>query len=482
MTDVTVPTAQPLVHIPGVELMKTGTWVLASGTTTFTRDDLAAAVAALDCPAVRRPQIKLGHTDPRFDGEPCVGFIDNMAVTDDGATLVGDYAGLPNWLGDVIASAYPDRSVEGAWDVKCGLGHVHPFIVSAVALLGVTAPGISALASLTDIGVLYGVAAASAPIPGSFTIPNFVTAKEATVPNPQPLKVTASVNVEDIRRAFYKDADWSQWIEEVQLAPEVQVIVVDDDDGERSRVPVVIDAAKDGEDAVSFGAAVAVTIRYEDTPNEDAGEVAAKAAAQRVVFASRAESRPGKKPAASADPQEPPAEPAETNTPNQKGTDTMSDTTLTTGLRERLGIKADVELDEAGVLAALDEALAEQVKEPVAASTETKIPEGKILISSDVFDELKISAKAGAEARSQQLAEARDTVIASAVKDGKIAPARKQFWATKWDKDPEGAKADLDSIEKGLIPVTATGYSGGSEGDGDDVVYSSLFADEKVGA
>jgi hypothetical protein len=527
MADLPVPSAQPIAHLSGVQLMRTGTWVLASGTTTFTADDLRSAVAALDCPSVRRPQLKLGHTDPRFDGEPAVGWVDNMATSDDGATLTGDYVGMPGWLGDVIASAYPDRSVEGCWDYPCGQGHVHPFVITAVALLGVTAPGITTLASLQDVATLYGVAAAAAPIPGSFTIP---TASEATVPNPTPRKVAAAATTEDVRRAFYEDADWDMWIEEIQLDP-LQIIVVSDEDGERSRVPVVIDAAKDGEDAVSFGPAVPVVIRYEDVPGEDAGEVAAKALAMqtkdRVVFASRAESRPGAKPVkaanidnnvkcatcthlasahadiaagdntgactmancdckamkvpatAAAPPQEPPAEPVETNPPKE-GAD-MSDT-LTLGLRERLGIKADVELDEAGVLAALDEALAEQVKEPVAASKPPEIPEGKVLISTDVLDELKISAKAGAEARAQQLAEARDKIIASAVKDGKIAPARRQFWATKWDKDPEGAKADLDSIEKGLIPVAATGYTGGAEGDGDEVLYSSLFADEKVGA
>jgi len=313
----------------------------------------------------------------------------------------------------------------------------------------------------------------------------------------------------------------------------LQIIVVNDDDGERSRVPVVIDPAKDGEDAVTFGTPVPVVIRYEDVPGEDASEplegLAAKAAANRVVFASRAESRPAwwpsvkaaniadavkcatckhlasahadiaagdntgacsmanctctamKAPATAAAPKPPTAEPpVDNNTPNQEGTDTMSDTLLQ-GLRERLGVAAETELDEDGALAALDEALAERATVPAAASI-PPIPAGKVLVSQDVLDELKISAKAGAEARAQQLAEARDSVIAAAVKDGKIAPARREFWAKKWDTDPTGAKADLDSIEKGLIPVTATGYAGGAEGDGDEVLYKSLFGDQKVEA
>ena len=524
MADVTVPTAPALASYPDVELMKVGTWNLASGMTTFTSDDLRSAVAALDCPSVRRPVLKLGHTDPRFDGEPAVGWVDNMAVAASGTTIVGDYVGMPGWLGTVIASAYPDRSIEGCWDFHCQQGHVHPFVITAVALLGVTAPGIGTLASLQDVATMYGVAASVAQTTGHVTIT--IHAKEAPVPNPTPLKVAASATTEDVRRAFYEDAPWSVWIEEIQLDP-LQIIVVNDDDGERSRVPVVIDSAADGEDAVTFGTPVPVVIRYEDVPGEDAGEplegLAAKAAAKHVVFASRAESRPGKKPSvkaaniadtvkcatckhlasAHADlaagdntgacsmancdcsamkapatagaPPKPPAEPVDNTNPPTEGAD-MSDT-LTTGLRERLGIKAEAELDDEGLLAAVDEALAEQTKEPAAAST--KIPDGKVLVSQDVLDELKISAKAGAEARAQQLAEARDSVIAAAVKDGKIAPARREFWAKKWDTDPTGAKADLDSIEKGLIPVTATGYAGGAEGDGDEVLYASMFGSEQ---
>ena len=69
----------PLATIPSVELVQAGQWDLGTGRVTFTRNDLAAAVAALDCPAVHRPVLKLGHDEPmpnggvRWDGEPAVG-------------------------------------------------------------------------------------------------------------------------------------------------------------------------------------------------------------------------------------------------------------------------------------------------------------------------------------------------------------------------------------------------------------------------
>lgn len=155
--------------IPDVELIHVGTWQISTGEWTVTPNDLKAAVDALKCPAVREPVLKLGHEDPRFnadpmdtkfDGEPAVGWLTDMRVSPDGQTLLGDFVGMPQWLADVAASAYPDRSVEGRYDHVCQLGHTHPFVLTGVALLGVTPPGVGTLGSLRDIADLYGVAAA----------------------------------------------------------------------------------------------------------------------------------------------------------------------------------------------------------------------------------------------------------------------------------------------------------------------------------
>jgi hypothetical protein len=62
-----------LVTLPGVDILATGTWALASGEATFTTDNLASAIDASSCPSIGDPIIKLGHVDPRFDGEPAVG-------------------------------------------------------------------------------------------------------------------------------------------------------------------------------------------------------------------------------------------------------------------------------------------------------------------------------------------------------------------------------------------------------------------------
>lgn len=146
-----------LTRIPNVELIRTGRWPLSTGTWDASAEDLAAAVAALNCPSIRRPVLKLGHVDPRFDGEPAIGYVDNLRVADGGQTLVGDFAGVPSWLGGIAASAYPDRSIEGTYSFRCQQSHTHPFVLTAVALLGVTPPGVGSLKSLQDVAALYGV-------------------------------------------------------------------------------------------------------------------------------------------------------------------------------------------------------------------------------------------------------------------------------------------------------------------------------------
>lgn len=145
-----------LVTVPSVELIHTGTWEISTGTWEVTTETLESAVAAHVAGVVRRPPLKLGHDDPRFDGQPAVGYLDNLRVTADGQTLVGDYVGVPQWLADVLASAYPNRSVEGVHDVVAVDGARYPFVLTACALLGVTDPGISTLA---DIPAFFGVAA-----------------------------------------------------------------------------------------------------------------------------------------------------------------------------------------------------------------------------------------------------------------------------------------------------------------------------------
>ncbi len=147
--------------IVGVELIRCGVWDLSTGPWTVTPADLVAAVAAHRAGVLRKPVVKIGHLDERFDCEPALGYVDNLRITDNGQTLVGDLVGVPALLADVAASAYPDRSVEGIQGFTDPSGTSYGFVLTAVALLGATAPGVSTLRSLADVGQLYGLAAAT---------------------------------------------------------------------------------------------------------------------------------------------------------------------------------------------------------------------------------------------------------------------------------------------------------------------------------
>lgn len=476
MAELVVPQTPPLSRIPNVELMHTGTWALSTGVATFTTDDLYQAVAALACPAVRRPILKLGHNDPRFDGEPAVGYIDNLAVVENGYTLVGDYAGMPGWLGDVMASAYPDRSIEGEWGFVCQMGHTHPFVLTALALLGVMAPGIGSIESLQDVAALYGVTAVAAGSQQSghgtqISIPIRAT-EDKRMPNPDSRKVAATVTSDDVCRAFYASPygqGWEKWITGVQVDP-VQVIYTDDDTGETYRLPVTIGSG-DGVDAITFGDPIQVVLRY-----DDAAKVAASAGTDLIRFASREESRPGHRPAAT----EPPAEPAEGTTPNPTPEVIVADapsTTLREALLTRLGVK-DTEIDDDGLLAALTEALDERAAdppEPVVPAVPV-LPEGVTVIDTAALQELQVAAAAGQQARRIQITEERDSTIRAAVRDGRIPVARVEHWTKQWDADPEGASKTLASLAAGTIPVVAAGVAGDS-GEGmnpDEAAFKGL--------
>jgi hypothetical protein len=71
--------------------------------------------------------------------------------------------------------------------------------------------------------------------------------------------------------------------------------------------------------------------------------------------------------------------------------------------------------------------------------------------------------------------------VNNAIHDGRIGHARKADWLAKLEKDP-GSEADLNSLAKGLIPVEASGYTGGLNDvaeDSDDATYNALYGAPK---
>lgn len=162
-----------LVTVKDRELMKVGNWKVRSGHDfEVTPELIKAAVAAHQSGVLRKPTIRIGHGDERFSGDPAMGFVDNLRISDDGQTLYGDLLGVPKGFADIMPSAYPSLSIEGMYDYTAPDGTTHDFVLTGLALLGATAPGISDLKSVQDVADFYeaDIAAAVGEIGGTAVV------------------------------------------------------------------------------------------------------------------------------------------------------------------------------------------------------------------------------------------------------------------------------------------------------------------------
>lgn len=144
------------------------------------------------------------------------------------------------------------------------------------------------------------------------------------------------------------------------------------------------------------------------------------------------------------------------------------------GIRERLGM-TDADATDEAVLAALDEALAEQAEvTPVAA-----IPEGTQIVETGVLNQLRGDAAAGRAARDQQIKDRRDGIISDALKQGRITAASKDSFRALLDADEEGTAKVLAAMAPNTVPVAEIGHAAG-EVSAEDALYATAWgADEK---
>lgn len=156
-----------------VEIARVGQWSLASGPLDVTPQMLVDAAAYASRTESRPSPVRLGHGDPRFDGEPALGWLQNLRVTGTGddTVLVGDIIDMPDWLAEAAPKHWPDRSMEGWTDFQAADGTKYGLVVDGLALLGVTPPGMSSLRSLRDLPQALGVNA-SARIAATFKTPD----------------------------------------------------------------------------------------------------------------------------------------------------------------------------------------------------------------------------------------------------------------------------------------------------------------------
>lgn len=466
-----------LTTVANVEILSTGTYHLASGLTTFTVDDLLDAVAAQDDPGVLPPRIKIGHDDPRFDGtgEPALGKVLNMRLSENEQTIIGDFVGVPVWLADIMPSAYPSRSVEGDFDVEVAFeGRIggetvrrkYRLVLSAVALLGTKMPGVETLDDLPGMfdGTTFAEVAgekAAGGVQGGATF-------EAMRVKAAQRQVTASINVEDVRRAYYTaiegDPDaWSYWIRAIYIDPNELIVDIGEGDANLLRIPFDVNASGD----VEFGDASPVKVEYVAA----GGAVAAAQGRQFAIYANRDDARPDNESegtemdqetltqlrsafglaedASEADVKAELAERAKAESGEGDGEtppETPPEPAPAEGEPPAEGAPAQPPEGEPSPAEGEGEPSAETTPEPVAAGEGT-------LVDPAALAELQRDAKAGRAARTEQLTEARERWLTDAVKAGKFPPASKDHYRKLHQKDPKGTEQFVASLADGVVPV-----------------------------
>lgn len=450
---------------------------LASGPATFTPEDLLQAVASQDDPAVQAPRVWLGHPDddrfhagrtsPVGSAEPALGKIINMRVEDEGMTLVGDVVGCPTWLARILSSAYPSRSIEGFQEAETVTGHKWGLVVTDLALLGVTWPGVS---TLEDLQALY-----------SEDGPEGIEVKEDKLAVKAARAIAAQVNVDDIRRAFYGElgdmdiSSWS-WIRAIQLDP--NELIVDDDEGGLYRVAFEVKG-----DNVEFGEPAEVKIKYVNASQ-------AKDPAARGLLVNMLTN--GKTLAASYD-QRVASRPANTQEESNMTPDQIR------LLRARLGLSEEQLPDDATpeqITAALAEETPgdqpgtspsappapttepnpagtpevptpDQQPEPVAAAA---LPEGMTAVPTEAWQQMQAQVQTLAAKDETGTKEQDKRLLAEAVRAGKVFPAQQQYYSQRLE-DPSTretfrhlltASVEQGGLAPNLVPVTARGVDPGA--------------------
>lgn len=473
--DTTVP--QPaLVTVPNVQLLEVGEeWATSTGSFTFTSEDLVSCIQSQQDPSLRTPVVKLGHVDPRFDGQPSLGKIENMRLDNNNQTLVGDLVAMPLWLAQVMYTAYPRRSIEGQMSFTTRTGNTWPMVLTGVALLGDMYPAID---TLEDIQALWG-----ATPPPLYLVQDveeisasgsFFRARKAE--DMTRLKVNASspvkaaVGLDAVRSAFYGSLDGPQswwWIREVRVNP--LTLIVDDDEGSLWEIPVTVSAA----DEITFDAPKSVKVEYVAAT----GAPWAEALPGQVVAAAHAT------PEETGRTSRPDPEDTATLVPSSNAPMEENDLMLTEEELAALGLQPDATREQ--ISAAImgkpesepstdgnplsqpetpsSDPAAQPATAPVPAPesvTPATIPAGMVLVDAAMLEEMRSGVAAAAGLVKRQETEDREKVLNDAIRAGKFPLGRKAHYGTLLSADPIGAKALIATLEPGLIPVSESGEQG----------------------
>lgn len=298
--------------------------------------------------------------------------------------------------------------------------------------------------------------------------------------------IAAAANLEDVRRAFYNIFATSEngrswwWVRAVLLDPN-QLIAEDDETGDLYRIP--FEAISD--DEVEFGDPVQVRLEYADKAPE---QVAAKSAvvtgmtalaASSAVF-TRADAPPHIKggrmdpklirqalglPEDASEEQVKAAFLAgssgdlQANPPHDE-TGTSSPETRTGAPPVQSVSTGDNANDQVAPVVpegTQPVASGEPVTEPVTAA-------GTMTVDAAAFAQMQADAKAGRDARDEQVKAARDGYIDQALRAGKFPASRREHYVALMAADEQGTRQMIDSLAPNLVPVAPIGTVPAAEG------------------
>jgi hypothetical protein len=310
-------------------------------------------------------------------------------------------------------------------------------VIEAVALLGVELPGVTTLEDLREL----------------YDDPEVNIVTTATKAARASVTVHAQVDAEDVRRAFMEQVaqgDRYWWFpRSMQLDPN-ELIAMDDDTGDLFRIPFTISGR-----SINFGDPTPVYIEYVD--DESAIKEQEKTAASVVKYTKAASRR---------------------NRPTQEVMMTPEE------LRAQLGLAADATDEQvSAAIAAGQAALAAssgaddsdddgdntddsddtvdtntEQREPVAASAGQGVT-----LDPAAFQQLQRDARAGREAREQQVRQSREGFVDAAIKAGKFPPARRDHYLKLMAADESGTRQFIDGLEENVIPVVEAGAASSEE-------------------
>ena len=356
--------------------------------------------------------------------------------------------------------------------MKDQTGKFHDFVLTGLALLGVSPPAVGTLKSLADVATLYGLGKDDSP-PGDVT---FSMRGEPVV------ELSSAVTSEDVRRSFYENGpglDTGAWLIELFVDP--FEAIAEDETGSLARIPFVVDGENISwgemqpvkrEYVAASASTSAVKFARGDSParkdvkvdavsifrdvlglSADVSDDEVKARVAAAFPPAKAEEVPAEKPAEDKPAEKPAAK------------DHKVSEEQFAELADAVGVKAD-EVDTDGLIEAVKKAIEDaKAVEDEAKEVKASAAEDVVVLDKDRYAELSAAAERGREAEQEAVKAEAEALVAEAVEDGRLAAASKPRWVQKVLDDPEDAKPRLAALASGRVPRAEFGHGGNQDAE-----------------